>query len=247
MSANAVPWVTRAVVLVSLASGLAACASATSPTSPAAPATSSPRASPTHGSTGHEGAEAPTDPSVSLPTYGYYATLQDPAIRAAPFTLTDQHGEPYRFDPARDDAAITLLYFGYTNCPDLCPSELATVATALRNVPDAVADQVRMVFVSVDPARDGVARMAEYMPLFDPTFVGLTGDDAVIRRAQVSHGLEPAERVGEGEDYAMRHAAEVLAFTDDGRVHLVFPFGMTVLQWEHDLWKLIQTGWREPR
>jgi protein SCO1/2 len=244
---NAVRGIPGFVAVVIVASTLTACAAAPTSTSPPATSASATSPSPGHGSTGHEDAEAPVDPTTSLPTYGYYATLRDPGIRAIPFTLTDQRGRPYRFDPKGDEAVITLLYFGYTNCPDLCPSELATVATALRNVPDTIADQVRMVFVSVDPSRDDVARMAEYMPLFDPTFVGLTGEERVIGRAQVAHGLEPAERVGEGEDYAMRHAAEVLAFTDDGRAHLVFPFGMTVLQWEHDLWKLVQTGWREPR
>jgi protein SCO1/2 len=185
------------------------------------------------------------DPEVSLPTWGYYAALEDPAVEAAPFTMTAQDGTPYTFDPATDDAAITLLYFGYTNCPDLCPSELATVATALRNMPDEISDQVQMVFVSVDPARDDVDRMADYMPLFDPTFIGLTGDPRTVRRAQRDHAIPLAQKVGGGDDYAMRHSAEVYAFTDDGRAHLTFPFGMTVTQWEHDLWKLIQYGWRE--
>jgi protein SCO1/2 len=200
---------------------------------------------PTHDSLGHEDAEQAIDPSVALSAYGYYASLRTDPVAAAPFTLTDQDGQPFTFDPRGDDASVTLLYFGYTNCPDLCPSELATVAAALRHLPAAIADEVQMVFVSVDPERDDVDRLAEYMPLFDPDFEGLTGNAGTIRRAQVAHGLEPALKIGDGDDYAMRHAAEVLAFTDDGRAHLVFPFGMTVPQWEHDLSTLVEKGWRD--
>jgi protein SCO1/2 len=240
------PWLRGIAATALVVALLGSCA--TSTTLPGAPPIASqPSPTPSEASAGHEEAEAPTDPTVSLPSYGYYASLRDPGIRAVPFSLTDQTGAPYRFDPAGDDAAITLLYFGYTNCPDLCPSELATVATALRDLPGRIADEVQMVFVSVDPARDDVARMAAYVPMFDPDFIGLTGDEQVIERAQTSHGIPAAERVGQGEGYAMRHAAEVFAFTDDGRAHLAFPFGMTVLQWEHDLWKLVQSGWRQPR
>lgn len=203
-------------------------------------------ASPTY-SAGHEGAEAPIDPTISLPAYGYYALRTDDPPRKPDITLTDQRGAPFSFREATRGAGVTLLYFGYTNCPDLCPSELGLVASALRNVPDGLADRVRMVFVTVDPARDDVRRMKEYVAMFDPRFVGLTGDQATIRLMQRSVGLTPAVKVPEGNgQYAMRHAAEVLAFTPDGRAHLRFPFGMTLVEWEHDLWKLVEKGWTEP-
>jgi len=216
---------------------------------PSAPASADPGGASTVPtlSHGHEEAALPIDPAVSLPAYGFYAGRTDDPPREPDVTLTDQHGEPFSFREATRHDTVTLLYFGYTNCPALCPSELGLVASALRNVPDHIADQIRMVFVTVDPARDDVARMHGYVALFDPRFVGLTGDDATIRRMQRSVGLQPATKVPEGNGaYAMRHAAEVLAFTPDGRAHLSFPFGMTLVEWEHDLWKLVEKGWTEP-
>jgi protein SCO1 len=196
-------------------------------------------------SIGHEGALPPVDPEVSLPAYGFYAIRLDRAVPKRDFTLTAQSGEPFSF--ARDTAGkVTLLYFGYTHCPDLCPSELATVATALRGMPTEVAEQIRMVFVSVDPERDDVEQMRSYVHLFDEDFVGLTGAPKAIRGAQLLHGVEPAVRVPSGADgYAMRHSAEVLVFTPDSRAHLAFPFGMTALQMRHDLWRLVTQGWRD--
>jgi protein SCO1 len=245
------PSIVRALcgVVVALLVGCAepsAGPAAGSSSSPASSVAGSASASPTY-SAGHEEAEPPIDPTVSLPSYGFYALRTDDPPSEPNVTLTDQRGEPFSFREATRGNAVTLLYFGYTNCPDLCPSELGLVASALRNVPDHIADQVQMVFVTVDPARDDVPRMQEYVALFDPRFVGLTGDDAAIRRMQRSVGLTPATKVPEGNGaYAMRHAAEVLAFTPDGRAHLSFPFGMTLVEWEHDLWKLVEKGWTEP-
>jgi protein SCO1 len=233
-----------AVVLVGCAEPSAAPAGAPPASVPSSASTAS--ASPTY-SLGHEEAKAPIDPTISLPSYGFYALRTEQPPGKPDVTLTDQRGKPFSFREATRGDGVTLLYFGYTNCPDLCPSELGLVASALRDVPDEIADQVRMVFVTVDPARDDVARMKGYVGLFDPRFVGLTGDQASIRRMQRSVGLPPATKVPEGNgNYSMRHAAEVLAFTPDGRAHLSFPFGMTLVEWEHDLWKLVEKGWTEP-
>ena len=238
--------ITRAVCGVLVALVAAGCAERGPGPAASAPASTTASASPTY-SLGHEDAELPIDPTVSLPSYGFYALRTDDPPRKPDVTLTDERGKPFSFREATREDEVTLLYFGYTNCPDLCPSELALVANALRNVPEEIADQVRMVFVTVDPARDDVARMEEYVALFDPSFVGLTGDEATIRRMQRSVGITPATKVPEGNgNYAMRHAAEVLAFTPDGRAHLSFPFGMTLVEWEHDLWKLVEKGWTEP-
>ncbi|MGZ5292764.1 MAG: SCO family protein [Actinomycetota bacterium] len=235
-----------AALIVGCAEPSAGSAAGSPSPSPPPSAAGSASTSPTY-SAGHEGAEVPIDPTVSLPSYGYYALRTDDPPNEPDVTLTDQRGKPFPFRDATRGDAVTLLYFGYTNCPDLCPSELGLVASALRNLPDEIADQVRMVFVTVDPARDDIERMKEYVALFDPGFVGLTGDDATIRRMQRSVGLTPATKVPEGNGtYAMRHAAEVLAFTRDGRAHLSFPFGMTLVEWEHDLWKLVEKGWTEP-
>jgi protein SCO1/2 len=211
----------------------------------ALPSSVTPSVSPS-GSLGHEHAEAPLDPDIALPASGFYARVEPSPAALPAGVLTDQAGTPFDMADVTRGVDVALVYFGYTNCPDICPAELGTVASTLRGVPDRVADRVRMVFVTVDPARDDVERMGEYVALFDPRFVGLTGDGKAIERLMVEMGLEPANKLPTGGgEYAMSHPAEVLAFTSDRRAHLVFPFGMTVPQWTHDLWKLVDEGWRQ--
>lgn len=204
-------------------------------------------ASPSPSSGAHEHAASPietVDPPVGLEYYARQAA--DPQVLPRAI-LTDQYGDPYDVRREAGDVDVTLIYFGYTSCPDICPTELATVAMALRGMPPYVAGRVRMVFVTVDPERDDAARMRPYLELFDPRFVGLTGDPSVIRQMLLDLGLEPAVKLPEGDgEYSMRHPAEVLAFTSDGRAHLIFPFGLSVPEWVHDLWKLVDEGWREP-
>ncbi len=99
--------------------------------------------------------------------------------RPAPdFVLSDQTGNQVRLQDLR--GKVVLLNFGYTNCPDVCPIALAQLASARRAVADQ-ADQVQIVFVTTDPARDKPPRLAEYLPAFDKTIIGLTGPYQALR------------------------------------------------------------------
>jgi SCO1/SenC len=141
-------------------------------TTPGAPPSSvTPSVGPS-GSLGHEHAEAPIDPDVALPASGFYARVEPSPATPPAGVLTDQADAPFDMADVTRGVDVGLVYFGYTNCPDLCPAELGTVASTLRGVPDRVADRVRMVFVTVDPARDDVERMGEYVALFDPPVRG---------------------------------------------------------------------------
>lgn len=212
---------------------LASCAEAGSPAAPASP-TLTPSASVPSG----------PSPTSGLPLVaGYYGVVRDPPVPAAPFTLTDQRGDAFRF-PRDANGRVTLVYFGYSHCPDICPGTLAGIAVALRELPPAVSDEIDVLFVTVDPARDTVEALAAYVPLFSEDFVGLTGSDAEIQAILASFGLPPATRydLGGGE-YGVGHPAGVLAFTPDGSAHLEYPFGVTVDMWVHDLQQLVQHGW----
>lgn len=153
-----------------------------------------------------------------------------PAPRPKPdFVLTDTSGKPFQF---RDATAgvVTLLYFGYTNCPDVCPVQLAQVAAVLRQRPE-LGDAVKVVFVSVDPERDSPVRIREWLDAFDRRFVGLTGTPAELEAAQRAAGVAPAVRSGAG----VNHAAQVIAYAPDGWAYTVYPFGTRQSQWAHDL------------
>jgi protein SCO1/2 len=169
----------------------------------------------------------------------------DQPIPKRDFALTDQSGRRFRFVAGTETARVTLLYFGYTHCADICPDTLARATVALRGSPPDVAAGVRFVFVTVDPARDDVDRVREWVGLFNRDFVGLTGPQRRIDRVQRLYGSEPAPRIDlGGGEYTVGHPAEVLAFTSDGSAHVAFPYGMAVEEWILALTDLVREGWR---
>ena len=157
----------------------------------------------------------------------------DPPTEKPSFTLTDTDGEPYRFD-TETDGQLSLLYFGYLNCPDVCPVHLAQIAEVFDSMPD-VARETEVVFVSVDPQRDSPEEIREFLDRFDTRFVGLTGTPEELKAAQEAAGVPPATITGDGEDYTVDHAGWVLAYSPDGLNHAIYPFGTRQTQWNNDL------------
>jgi len=106
---------------------------------------------------------------------------------------------------------VVLLYFGYTSCPDICPTNLAIMAYALKQLTPAERARVQVLFVSVDPARDTPERLAEYAAYFDPGILGITGSDAEVAAAAARYGA--AYRRVEEPDSAMGYLVDHSAFT----------------------------------
>jgi protein SCO1/2 len=156
------------------------------------------------------------------------------------FVLTDTAGEPYDF-VERTEGKLTLLYFGYLNCPDICPVHMAQIAEVFDQLP-AVARDAVVVFVSVDPDRDSPEEIRTYLDNFDSRFVGLTGTMAELESAQTAAGIPLARYVGEGETYIVDHAGWVIAYAPDGLNHSVYPFGTRQSQWTNDLQILAGMG-----
>jgi protein SCO1/2 len=157
----------------------------------------------------------------------------DPAQPKPEFVLTDTSGQPYNF-AAETEGKLTLLYFGYLNCPDICPVHLAQIAETFDQLPD-VARDAEVVFVSVDPNRDSPDEIRAFLDNFDSRFVGLTGTLDELEAAQTAANVPVAQFVGDGEDYTVNHAAHVIAFAPDGMNHSVYPFGVRQSQWDNDL------------
>jgi protein SCO1 len=170
----------------------------------------------------HEHGSAPAQ--VSGPRGAYAGIDLNPPYQRPSFTLTDAAGASYDFTTATDGKP-TLLFFGYTNCPDICPTTMADVAVALRGVDPALAERVQVVFVTTDPAFDTPEVLAEYLGRFDadlPTrFVGLTGDQAAIDRAQLAAGVPLAEEAGR------LHSSLLLLYGADDLAHVAFDAGNT--------------------
>lgn len=159
----------------------------------------------------------------------------DPPKEKAAFTLTDTSGDTYEF-AAETEGKLTLLYFGYLNCPDICPVHLAQIAEVFDRVPD-VARQTEVVFVSVDPGRDSPEEIREFLDSFDNRFVGLTGTEEELGAAQEAAGVPPAVMVEseEIEGYTVDHAGWVIAYAPDGLNHSIYPFGTRQSEWTNDL------------
>ncbi len=140
-----------------------------------------------------------------------------------PFALTDQNGVHRTDTDFR--GKLMLVYFGFTYCPDICPTDLQQMALAVDQLGPA-GETVQPVFITVDPARDTVEHLKDYMALFHPRFVGLTGDAAAIRQAARAYRVyyEKVEREDKS-DYTLDHSVFIYLMDRDGRYLGFFPPG----------------------
>jgi protein SCO1/2 len=155
--------------------------------------------------------------------------------------LADTAGEP--FDFARDATRpVTLLYFGYASCPDVCPAHMAAIGKALSEMPAAQAEQVQVLFVSVDAVNDTPETLDDYLDNFSPDFVGLTGTADEVNAALQAVGLPPTA-ISDTDQFPPQHPSDVLAYTADHRAHVTYPFGTPPGAYVEDLPKLISADW----
>ncbi len=136
------------------------------------------------------------------------------------FELTNEEAQPVsEADYAGD---VTLLFFGFTHCPHICPTTLAKLATVLQALGEDASEDLRILFVSVDPARDDPATLREYTQAFGPEFIGLTGNEealqALTRRYRVTYGYGEKDDKGQ---YDVSHSNAVFAFDRNGDAQLL--------------------------
>ena len=164
--------------------------------------------------------------------------LENPPPKPS-FTLEDANGRPFDFQAETDDFT-TFLFFGYTSCPDVCPVHMASLAAVRRDLPTELQRSMKVVFVTTDPERDTPERIRSWLANFDPDFVGLTGSKTVVDSIQLSMGLPPSiyEEPDENGFYIVGHASQVLAFSPDGSIRVIYPFGTRQSDWMHDIPKL---------
>jgi protein SCO1 len=178
----------------------------------------------------HGGTSAPA--VVEAPQDRYAGLDLAEPYRRPTFTLTDTTGAAYDFRAATDGRP-TLLFFGYTHCPDVCPTTMADVALALRKLEPALAERVQVVFVTTDPGVDTPEVLGEYLGHFDadlPTrFVGLTGSQKLIDQAQLSAGVPLAEEDGR------LHSSLLLLYGTDDEAQVAFDAGNTARDIADDL------------
>lgn len=172
----------------------------------------------------------PSDPA------DYHGTLLSPPTPAADFTLHSADGPVTRADLA---GKVTPIFFGYTSCPDICPTTLFRLAAALNELGPRRED-VQVVFVSVDPERDTPERASEYARAVDPAFVGLTGSEAEIDHVASQYGIYHAKADGsEATGYLVDHTTTIVVLNEEGETELLWSSTVSADEMAEDLAALV--------
>lgn len=152
---------------------------------------------------------------------------------AKDFALTDHHGKLRKLSDFRGKAVV--VFFGYTQCPDVCPTTMAEMATVMREL-GPLADKVQVLFITVDPERDTPELLSKYVPSFDPRFLGMVGDQAALEKVakefRAFYQKVPGKEAG---SYTMDHTAGSYVFDPQGRLRLFIRHGQGAEPIAHDL------------
>jgi len=164
----------------------------------------------------------------------FRGSLLDPPLPAPDFSLAQADGALFTLSAQR--GKIVLLFFGYTYCPDVCPTTLADLNAALKRL-GRQSKNIRVVFISVDPRRDTPQRAQFYASAFNPGFVGLSGDETELQPIWQAYGVYRLVRDEEsrGKDYLVDHSARVYLIDAQGNLRLTYAFGTPVDDLVNDL------------
>ncbi|MEU9554434.1 SCO family protein [Streptomyces fumanus] len=190
---------------------------------------------------GDNDADRPVSVVSEDPATQQAATVLDKPFEKPDLVLTDTQGEKYDLRE-RTAGKPTLIYFGYTNCPDVCPLTMNNIAVAKKQLPKAEQDELRVVFVTTDPERDTPAALGTWLKGIDPQVIGLTGDFDTIQAGARTLGISiEAPKKDKDGKVVSTHGTQVIAFspkTDAG--YVLYGEDATVDDYTADLPKLIK-------
>ena len=166
-------------------------------------------------------------------------TRLDPPFEVSSTPLVDTSGAPYSLT-TDTDKDLTLVFFGYTNCPDICGQVMATLAGTLARLDDAQKDRLDVVFVTTDPARDDEATVEKYVDAFDPSIIGLTGDldDIIELGRSMAVAVDKGEKLPSG-GYEVTHGTQVLAIDESDTTPVYWNATVSQAQLAHDVTVLL--------
>jgi len=159
------------------------------------------------------------------------AGVFDPPRKAPDFSLQGTDGHVLKFSRYR--GKVVLLAFGYSSCPVICPTTLATFGRALREL-GAASQGVQVVYITVDPERDVPERLKSFVTRFDPAFVGGTGTPAQLAAVRQAYGIS-AKKIPVGNTYAYAHSSFTYLIDREGRIRALMPYGHPADDYVHDL------------
>ena len=151
--------------------------------------------------------------------------------------LTDHNGEPRTLADFR--GKVVALFFGFTHCPDVCPTTLGEMATVMKELGRDAA-RLQVIFVSIDPERDTVDVLKRYVPLFHPDFLGMTGSPEEIAKAAKEFKIYYQKQVLKGGAYTMDHSAGTYLLDTEGRLRLFAQYGVGAPALLHDIRLLLK-------
>ena len=178
------------------------------------------------------------DSPKSAPAPTLKAGVLSPVMPAPALKLQGTDGKP--IDLARFKGKVVLVAFGFSNCGEVCPITLATLAGARKKL-GADASNVQVVYVTVDPERDTEAQMKKYLASFDPTFIGGVGTRAQIDAAQKNWGISSSKSVAADGNYSIGHSSSIYLIDRKGGLHAVMPYGHPSDDFVHDLRILLRS------
>ena len=169
-------------------------------------------------------------------------TPLDPPFEVSSTPLVDTDGAAYSLT-TDTDKDLTLVFFGYTHCPDICGQVMATLAGTLARLDDELKDRLDVVFVTTDPARDDEATVEKYVDAFDPTITGLTGDldDIVEVGRSKAVGVDQGEKLPSG-GYDVTHGTQVIGIDASDEAPVYWNADVSQAQLAHDVALLLQEG-----
>jgi protein SCO1/2 len=167
------------------------------------------------------------------------AGVLTPVLAAPEIALSGTDGKPLNL--ARFRGKVVLLAFGFSNCGEVCPITLATLAGARKKLGSDAARDVQVVYVTVDPERDSAAQMKKFLGSFDATFVGGVGTRAEIDAAQAKYGISSVKNLSADGSYTIGHSSSIYLIDRAGGLRAVMPYGHPADDFVHDL-KILLRG-----
>lgn len=183
---------------------------------------------------------------VSLPDFGYTfkGALIEPPVAAQSFSLFDQHGEPFTLEEQR--GKVVLLFFGYTNCPDVCPATLGKYKQIAALLGED-AQSVRFIMITADPRRDTPDKLGSYVTAFNPDFIGLWGPEHILEAVYANYWVGVEEEPVEDEhstDYLVAHTSRVFLVDPEGMLRLTYPGEIGAEAMADDIAQILKTSGR---
>jgi len=173
----------------------------------------------------------------SVPAQKFKLTDVTGADFRAELNLTDHNGKPRTLADFR--GKVVTVFFGFTHCPDACPTTMVEMAGVMKELGPG-ADQLQVLFITVDPERDTQKLLSQYVPSFHPSFLGLYGDAEATARTAKAFKVFYQKRPVEGAGYSVDHSAGTYVLDREGRVRLFAPYGAGAPALLHDIRILLQ-------